>query len=263
VQVSTDDEAKDGVNPYTVSNIVDLRPVFFPYTGNKAAKIKKAELDCAALDDRISDGMDGALKSFNKLMIIPLNAAERRAVAALSARPSPLEFTAMLESAEALPPNRAAAAAGAGAGAGAVVLDAAALAKAAGTNPWGGAHLQVKREAKLTGQYKYYLEYSVTVGHTAFITAKDTVDAAAWAVYWKRTAHLWWELTAAMLDWLSTATSTSHEERGFSFQTEVDQATKRRNRGPKHVIADIECKLYAAEIKKLLTEKAAAQAVPL
>ena len=48
------------------------------------------------------------------------------------------------------------------------------------------------------------------------------------AYYWIRTRHAWPELSALMLYWLSRAVGTENLERGFSYQTEVDQDTRRR-----------------------------------
>ena len=66
-----------------------------------------------------------------------------------------------------------------------------------------------------------------------FVTEADRATTPAAARYWIRTRHRWPDLSELMLFWLSIPVSTAGLERGFSFQTLLDQNTRRRSRKAK------------------------------
>lgn len=72
------------------------------------------------------------------------------------------------------------------------------------------------------------------------------------AEYWIRTRDKWPELSALMLYWLSRAIGTVHLERGFSYQTEVDQDTRRRSLTAANLRTEIFVRFYRAWLEAQL-----------
>ena len=64
------------------------------------------------------------------------------------------------------------------------------------------------------------------------------------ARYWLRTRWHWPDLSELMLYWLTVPRSTAGLERGFSFQTLIDQDTRRRHLGAAHLRDGLVCHLY-------------------
>lgn len=65
---------------------------------------------------------------------------------------------------------------------------------------------------------------------------------AAW--YWIRTRGFWPDLSELMLYWLCAPVSTAGLERGFSYQTMIDQDTRRRMTTADHMRDDMMAHLH-------------------
>lgn len=85
----------------------------------------------------------------------------------------------------------------------------------------------------------------------AGVPVKDD-DKKDVATFWVRARNKWPDLAELMLFWLTFPISTSDVERGFSFQTMIDQDTRRRCLKP----AQLRCDLLAHIYKDTLLERA-------
>jgi hypothetical protein len=106
-------------------------------------------------------------------------------------------------------------------------------------------------KAELLDQWAKFKSMSTTAGNEFFVTAVDLNKLPAW--YWIRSRPAWPHLSEMMLYWLVAPVSTAGLERAFSFQTLIDQDTRRRRRTMNHMRDDMMVHMYREVLEKKLS----------
>jgi hypothetical protein len=94
--------------------------------------------------------------------------------------------------------------------------------------------------------------HSICIDDFFFDAGKTTQRPKPMAWYWIRTRPHWQDLSELMLYWLTAAVSTAGLERGFSFQTLIDQDTRRRRQGTERMRDDMIVHLHRKGLNTLL-----------
>ena len=109
---------------------------------------------------------------------------------------------------------------------------------------------QSNLSARLVEQFGHFKVRSTSPGHECFVGEAVRAKLPAW--YWIRTRPHWPDLSELMLYWLAAPVSTAGLERGFSFQTLIDQDTRRRRRTMAHMRDDMMVHLHRVWLEKKL-----------
>jgi hypothetical protein len=96
-------------------------------------------------------------------------------------------------------------------------------------------------KAVLLLEWHDFLRFSATPGDTRAVTAADRLAPGP---FWLRMRRFWRLLPELMLYWLSIPVSTSIVESAFSFQTLIDQNTRRRRSTALHHVDALMAYLY-------------------
>ena len=261
----------------SVKNLASL-PAYvvraFPAAGRGAAAIKAAQEKAEAaawngLVDKgglIERGTKEGTKTYDRWMRPILNFAEQRDIAALHVLDKTaleaIPFLEIVSQAEAFPANRGLGTLMAvGGTTSAVTLQwpwrqkasleqpapAPAVSVTAGADDTADADLPSDMkagkslQARILDGWSDFITYCAVKGDSRKVTPADQQKPA---LFWIRTRPFWPDLSELMIYWLTVPVSTAGLERGFSFQTLIDQDTRRRRLGAAHLRDDMLCHLF-------------------